>query len=117
MRKLLAITLVTFGLTSAQSISANEAINQLNHQVEIQANQLDQQHQILLTFEERDKLKLSLIANKISQEFHQLSVTEQRDKAIDIYAISDPSEQRQLLIDLQQIAAKMNGGGEGIDPK
>jgi hypothetical protein len=67
----------------------------------------------LLTTQERNNLKISLVVSKVSKEQKDVTVKEKTDAAIEIYEITDPVEQRQLLIEMK---AKASTGNVGAEP-
>lgn len=94
-------------------IKAGEALDSLNVEVEQQADQIDQQFGVLLTYSERTNLKIGLIvarlkAKKAAQP--EKTVATLVDEAIATYEITDPIEQRQLLIETQSNVAGGSGG-------
>jgi hypothetical protein len=108
---------------------AGEDLNAINAHVEKQAEDIDQKFGVLLTTQERNNLKIALIVSKVSKEQKELTgngggddpaiqkeltTMEVTDKAIKTYEITDPVEQRQLLIEID--AASLTGGGDGDDP-
>ncbi|NQZ09440.1 MAG: hypothetical protein HRT35_19990 [Algicola sp.] len=99
----------------ASIANAGEALDNINAQVEEQAAQIDQTHGVLLTSQERDNLKMALIVKKVTTEeavVADVTVKEKADKAIATYEITDPIEQRKLLIEIEASYF----GGSGIQP-
>jgi hypothetical protein len=95
--------------------NAGEALDSINAQVEQQAAQIDHAHGVLLTSQERDNLKMALIVKKVTKEeavATDVTVKEKADKAIATYEITDPVEQRKLLIEIEASYF----GGSGIQP-
>lgn len=100
-----------------QFANAGEALDSINAAVNTQAEQIDQKHGVLLTTQERDNLKMALIVKKVTvatNESTTQTVKERADSAIATYEITDPVEQRQLLIEIE--AAANTGGGSGNKP-
>ena len=100
-------SVLLFPLTSY----AGDELDAINVAVEQQAVQLDQTFGVLLTSQERSALKLSLIANKINADQSAASVKEKVESAFTVYEITDPSNQRKLVIETQVV-----GGSGGVQP-
>ena len=96
----------------ASAEGENAELKAVNIEVEQRAVQLDQDFGIILTSQERSTLKLSIIANKVAANQSDASVREKTDNAIVIYEITDPVDQRQLLITIEL----STGGGGGRRP-
>lgn len=104
-------------LLTTLSMSANaadeQALSELNAEVEKTAQQIDHQYGVLLTTQERNKLKRTLIVHKITAQLPDKSVQSKADAAIEKYQIADPTEQRKLLIELEAIqSADASSGNE-----
>lgn len=98
-------------------VNAGEALDSINVEVEKRAEQIDQNYGVLLTTQERDNLRLALIVKKVTTDTANdttQTVKEKIDAAITTYEITDPVEQRQLLIKIE--AAANTGGGSGNKP-
>jgi hypothetical protein len=96
-------------------VSAGEELDTVNAEVEEKAEQIDQMYGVLLTTQERNDMKISLVAKKAataSTADTTDTVEEKADAAIATYEITDPTDQRKLLIEMQVVA----GGGDD-DPK
>ena len=94
--------------------TAGEALDAINTAVTLQAEKIEQQYGVLLTYAEMDDLKVSLIARKQAaelQSFDTAAIAEKATQANDIYQLTDPMEQRKLLIEMQVVA----GGGDDDD--
>lgn len=97
---------------------ANEALNAINIAVEQKAVQIDQNYGVLLTTQERNDLKVALVVNKLANETKNMSAAQvalQTQKAMVVFEITDPIEQRKLLIGLQALA-KDSTGNVGNEP-
>ncbi len=110
---LLKTSLVSLTILSSLIIgttNAGEALDQVKAEVEQTAAQIDADHGVLLTAAERESLKLSIIAKKVTtvEEDQQLDVIEATDQAIETYEITDPTNQRKLLIEIE---SNVFGGG------
>lgn len=110
----LVIGLTVLSSLVAGTVSAGEALDQVNAQVEETAAQIDAEHGVLLTTAERENLKLSIISEKVTtvEKGVQLDVVETTDAAIDTYQITDPTNQRKLLIEIESNLL----GGAGAEP-
>ena len=109
------VALLGLIFSSPLIVNAGEALDVVNAEVEQRANQIDQEHGVLLTGQERSALKLLLIANKVVAAQPNATVNEKTDDAIVVYEISDPADQRQLLIKMDE-ASNLAGGGGGTRP-
>lgn len=105
------IVLAAFVTTTA--VHAGEALAQINAEVEITAAQIERDYGVLLTGQERNNLKISLVVDKLSKASKDVSVRDKTDAAIATYEITDPVDQRQLLIEVQ---ANLIGNGNGDIP-
>ena len=108
------VSLAILGSLLTGTVNADEALDQVNAEVEQTAAQINADHGILLTSAERENLKLSIIVKKVTttDEDVQLSVVETTNQAIETYEITDPTNQRKLLIEIET-----NGfGGAGKVP-
>jgi hypothetical protein len=97
--------------------SAGEALDAVNAEVEKKAEQIDQMYGVLLTTQERNDMKVSLVAKKVTVETTAdttETVEEKADSAIATYEITDPTDQRKLLIEMQVVAG---GGNDDVKPK
>jgi hypothetical protein len=103
---------------------AGEELTAINTAVEQRAAEIDQKFGVLLTNQERNNLKIALIVSKVSKEQKEgagngggddpatqkaLTTKAVTDKAIKTYEITDPVDQRQLLIEMD--AYEDDGGG------
>ena len=96
------VSLAVLGSLVFGTVNAGEALDQVNAEVDQTAAQIDADHGVLLTTAEREDLKLSIIVKKITNvEEEQLDVIEATDEAIETYEITDPADQRKLLIEVQ----------------
>ena len=66
--------LAAFVTTTA--VHAGEALEQINAEVETTAAQIELDHGVLLTGQERNNLKISLVVDKLSKEQKDVSVKE-----------------------------------------
>ena len=92
--------------------NAGEKLDEINAEVEKQAAQIDHDYGVLLTSQELDDLKISLIVDKENKEQPNASVVEKTKSAIKTYEITDPANQRKLLIEL----GVNEGDGGGLVP-
>jgi hypothetical protein len=111
MKKLLMISLSGLILLCTFFANAGEELEAINAEVEKTAAQIDHDYGVLLTGQERRKLKISLIVSKMTDEQQNIFAKEKADKAIKVYEITDPTEQRSLLIEMS-----VAGGGGGVHP-
>ena len=91
---------------------ANQALNAVNTEVEQRAAQLDQNFGVLLTTQERQDMKLALIAKKVTTtEAVQAgkSAKQITDEAAATYQIEDTTEQRQLLVEVDALMPFSSG--------
>ena len=123
MKKLITATVLGLSLSSilfTSQIQANSALNTVNTAVEQRAIYLDENFGVLLTTQERQNLKLALIAKQVvtnqaiaaGKTSHDLAT-----EASEIYQIEDESAQRQLLVEIDAAIVYVEGGGGGIKPK
>lgn len=83
---------------------AGDKLNEVDAQVAQKARQIDEKHGVLLDSQERNALKLNLIVKQVvadSANDSTKSVSELAETAIATYEITDPTEQRKLLIGLE----------------
>jgi hypothetical protein len=92
--------------------NAGDELNAINAQVEQKAQEIDQKYGVLLSTHERNELKLSLVAKKMVTDNAEQTVEEKADAAITTYEISDPTDQRTLLIEIEASESSFNGGGK-----
>ena len=91
---------------------AGQKLDAINAQVEAQAADIDQKHGVLLDSSERNDLKLQLISRQAladatdGQSIKDIAATANR-----VYEISDPYEQRQLLIKIEAQTTVQKGTG------
>lgn len=100
-------------------IKAGEALDSLNAAVEQKERQFEEQFGVALTFDELTNVKLGLIVARLKQakaEQPEKTVKALVDEAIVTYEITDPVEQRQLLIETTAQTAKATGDGNGNEP-
>lgn len=93
-------------------VQANQALNAVNTEVEQRAAQLDQNFGVLLTTQERQDMKLALIAKKVATtEAIQAgkSAKQITDEAATTYQIEDTTEQRQLLVEVDALMPMSSG--------
>jgi len=120
MNKLILAT--AFGLTFScafftNQLQANEALTALNEKVEQRAAYLDEKFGVLLTYQEREDLKIALIAKMmVTDEALAAGKTSQdlANEASQNYQIEGETAKRQLLIEIEATAAKT--GGDGVKP-
>lgn len=96
---------------------AGTELDAVNVQVEQKAQELDEKYGVLLTGQERNELKIALVAKKVAAENADASVQiieEATDAAIVIYEVTDPTDQRKLLIEIE--ASELRSGGSGNKP-
>lgn len=108
----LVLLCVSFGFAA----HAGEALDTINAQVESQAEQIDQNHGVLLDTQERQNLKMALIVKKVvaaASAEKSKTVKEITDAAVNTYEITDPVEQRKLLI---EVSAQKSTGTSGNEP-
>ncbi len=108
MNKTFLVSLSGLLLMGSFFANAGEKLDEINAEVEKQAAQIDQDYGVLLTSQERRDLKISLIVDRETKEQPNASVVEKTEKAIEVYDISDPVEQRKLLIEMRVFD---DGGG------
>ncbi|MFT4925487.1 MAG: hypothetical protein ACI8WB_001580 [Phenylobacterium sp.] len=109
-------SLIVLGSLLSSNLYASEALDQINAEVEKTAAEIDAAHGVLLTAQERNDLKLSLIVNKVKKDNAgdtKLDVVKETNTAIDTYEITDPQNQRKLLIELE---TNWLGGSGGVQP-
>jgi hypothetical protein len=110
--------LIICGMFFSGHLYAGEALEQINAEVEETAAKMDIRYGVLLTTAERTELKHSLIVNKVAATKvvdSQEDVVEQTNSAIEVYGITDPSEQRKLLIKFEAQYILV-GGSVGVEP-
>ena len=101
---------------------ASDALDAVNAQVNQKAQQIDQNYGLLLTVEERQSLKMSIIVKKVTQGVGPLTRAELVELARSTdatYAIDDPVEQRKLLIELEEsveVISYSTGSGGALHP-
>lgn len=102
-------------LLSVQT-QASEAADKINAEVERRAVEIDHKYGVLMDYQERGDLKLDLIAEKqVSENNTDKTVQVLAEEAIAAYEITDPAEQRRLLIKIETQVAKSTGAG-GTEP-
>ncbi len=117
MTKFIKAALSSLIFMCAFSATAGEALDTINAQVAQQAEAIDQKFGVLLTTQERENLKVALIVKKVVAETPidaTVDVATKTNKAVETYEITDPTQQRTLLIELD--AAMAAGGGGGKQP-
>ena len=112
MNKIIKAALSSLLFTCAFSATAGDELELINAEVDKRSAEIDQKFGVLLTTQERNNLKISLVVSKVSKEQKDVTVKEKTDAAIKTYEITDPVEQRQLLIEM---AAYEDDGG-GLQP-
>jgi hypothetical protein len=94
---------------------AGEELNAVNAEVEKRAEQIDQSYGVLLSTQERNALKISIVVRKVTangEGISTLELVERAKKAVVTYEITDPTDQRKLLIEMEaQTQAKGTGDG------
>jgi hypothetical protein len=116
MKKIIAAPLVSLLLACPLYTFAGAELDQINAEVEAKAAQIDADHGILLTGQERNNLKIKLVAGKVVVEQTNDQSTElsnKIDQAVDTFEITDPVDQRQLVIEVQSVEGM---DGDGIEP-
>ncbi len=106
-------SLIVLGAFFTGHTHAGEALAQITAEVEQTAAQIERDHGVLLTGQERNNLKISLVVTKVNKEVNTKTVQEKTDSAIQTYEITDPTDQRQLLIEIE---ANLSGNGGGVVP-
>lgn len=97
---------------------ANEALDAINSAVEQKAALIDQNYGVLLTTQERNDLKVTLVVNKLvgdTQHMTAEQITIKTQQAITTFEISDPIDQRKLVIGLEA-QAREGTGFNGTEP-
>lgn len=92
--------------------NANEALNAINAAVEQKAAQIDQTYGVLLTTQERNDLKVTLVVNKLANDIKNMNakqVAVKTQQAMVIFEITDPIDQRKLVIGLEAQAIEGTG--------
>ena len=115
MNKFIKAALSSLFFACAFSAVAGEKLDAVNAKVDKKAAQIDETYGVLLTSQERNNLKIKLVVNDVVAELaadETLTVKEKVDKAVVIYEVTDPVDQRQLLIEIE--ASYTNG--DGIKP-
>lgn len=98
---------------------AGEALEVVEAEVTATADKIDQNYGVLLTTFERSQLKISIVARKTVGGVKGLTAQEiksRADKAYETYEITDPAEQRKLLIEMAAQTSKVTGNGNGNEP-
>ena len=113
MNKIIKAALSSLLFACAFSATAGEELELINAEVDKRAAEIDQKFGVLLTTQERNNLKISLVVSKVSKEQKAVTVKEKADAAIKTYEITDPVYQRQLLIEME---AKASTGNTGAEP-
>jgi hypothetical protein len=98
-------------------VYASEQLDAVNAAVEKKAEEIDQKYGVLLTTQERNDLKIAIVAKKVTAkdtaDTAQALETKTKE-AIVIYEISDPTDQRKLLIEME--AQAKSTGQSGAEP-
>jgi hypothetical protein len=98
-------------------VYASEQLDAVNAAVEKKAEEIDQKYGVLLTTQERNDLKIAIVAKKVTAKDTAdtaQTVDTKTKEAIVIYEISDPTDQRKLLIEME--AQAKGTGHTGEDP-
>jgi hypothetical protein len=99
----------------ANAAHAGEELNAVNGEVEKRAEQIDQSYGVLLSSQERNALKISIVVRKVTPNEETITtqeLVERVKKAVVTYEITDPTDQRKLLIEMEaQTQAKGTGDG------
>jgi hypothetical protein len=114
MNKMTNRLIVGLLLASPLASMAGTELDQVNAVVEAKAAAIDQAHGVLLTTQERNNLKIKLVATQVATTLDTTansSLDAEVDHAINTFEITDPTDQRQLLIDISA-----ERGGDGIEP-
>jgi uncharacterized membrane protein YfhO len=119
-KKAILMAMVSCSLGFGTHCFAGQKLDALNTQVEQKAAEIDQKHGVLLDTSERNELKMDLIIQQVAADTANdtdKTMTVIANTAIATYEITDPTEQRKLLIKLeaQAQAAKSTGHG-GTEP-
>lgn len=96
--------------------NAGEELDAINAEVEQKAEQIDIDYGVLLDTQERNNLKVALIVKKVvanAATEKNKTVKQITDAAIITYEITDPTEQRKLLI---EVSAQKGVVGTGEEP-
>jgi hypothetical protein len=111
--KKLGTGVVIVGLlaTLSWSVFAGAELDEVNAEVDKQSEDMDRDYGVLLTGQERNNLKLSLVVARVIGEKENNSVAEKTTKAIKIYEINDPVDQRVVLIGIGTL-----DDGDGLQP-
>jgi hypothetical protein len=95
---------------------AGNELNTINAEVESKAQQIDLNYGVLLDTQERNNLKIALIVKKVAANAateKNKTIEQITDAAIITYEITDPVEQRKLLI---EVSAQKGVFGTGNEP-
>ena len=114
MKKIIVTPLIGLLLSLPFSTIAGTELDNVNAEVEAKAEKIDRDHGVLLTGQERNNLKIKLVAGKVADKLaidENATLNGTVEEATETYEITDPADQRQLLID---VSAERNG--DGIEP-
>jgi hypothetical protein len=112
MDKFIKAALSSLCFMCAFSATAGEKLDLVNAKVDKKAEQIDETYGVLLTSQERNNLKIKLVVNDVVTDLaadETATVKAKVDKAVLTYDVTDPIDQRQLLIEVE--AAANNGDG------
>jgi hypothetical protein len=115
MNKFIKTALSSLFCVCVFSATAGEKLDLVNAKVDKKAEQIDETYGVLLTSQERNNLKIKLVVNDVVTDLaadETATVKAKVDKAVLTYDVTDPIDQRQLLIEVE--AAYTNG--DGIKP-
>jgi hypothetical protein len=123
MRKLIKAplsSLLATALFLTGNVYAGVELEAINAKVEETAAQLDATYGVLLTTQERADLKRTLIVSKVAnakkEDGTALNVAVETEAAIETYEITDPMNQRKLLIEFE-VHVNGVGGSAGVEPQ
>jgi hypothetical protein len=99
-------------------VYASEQLDAVNAAVEKKAEEIDQKYGLLLTTQERNDLKIAIVAKNITAKDTAntaQSLDTKAKEAIVVYEISDPTDQRKLIIEVEA-QAKGTGNSSNEPP-
>lgn len=110
-----ALCCLGFGIPSF----AGQKLDEINAKLDQQALEIDQKYGVLIDYQERGDLKLDLIAQQALSEAADgtQSVKDIAEAAFATYEITDPYEQRKLLIKMESQATQKGTGQGGTGPE
>jgi predicted sulfurtransferase len=111
----LTLFYVLFGST----VFAGDKLTEVNAQVEKKAEEIDQKYGVLLTTLELNDLKIAIVAEKVTaqQDENEVQTLEVKTKAAIVdYEITDPTDQRKLLIEVEAQSQSKGTGNSSNEP-